>query len=103
MEWNVAQAKQRLSEVLRSAADEPQRIYKRRQLVAAVVSGELFEEFWRWKQQSERQSIGADFAELRAIGREEGGWELPDVSRQDRPNPFAEGLLDATLRHERSK
>lgn len=103
MEWNVAQAKQRLSEVLRSAAEEPQRIYNRRRLVAAVVNGELFEEFWRWKQQSEQRSIGEDFAELRAIGLEEGRWELPDVRREDRPNPFAEGLLGAALRHERSE
>lgn len=101
MEWNVAQAKQRLSEVLRAAAAEPQRIYNRRKLVATVVDGETFEEFWRWKQQDERRtSIGDEFAELRAICAEEGGWELPVPERRDRPNPFAEALEDAALRHE---
>ncbi len=103
MQWNVAQAKQRLSEVLRGAASEPQRIYNRRKLVATVVDGDLFEEFWRWKQRSERQSIGEDFAELRAISETEGGWELPDAPRRDRPNPFAEGLENAALRHERPR
>ncbi len=101
MEWNVAQAKQRLSEVLRSAEKEPQRIYNRQRLVAAVVCGETFEEFLRWKQNRERKSIGEEFAELRAICAEEGGWELPEASRKDRPNPFPEALKDASLRHHR--
>jgi hypothetical protein len=103
MEWNVAQAKQRFSEVLRAAVKEPQRIYNRRRLVAAIVDGETFEEFHRWKEARERKSIGDEFAELRAICGEEGGWELPTPTRQDRPNPFAERLKDASLRHERSQ
>ena len=67
MDWNVAQAKQRLSEVLRSAAEEPQRIYNRRRLVAAVVNADRFEEFERWERRSAQRSIGEDFARLRAI------------------------------------
>lgn len=101
MNWNVAEAKQKLSEVLRAASEEPQRIYNRQKLVATVVDGETFEEFQRWKRRSEQRTIGEEFAELRAIAAEEGGWELPTAAREDRPNPFAEALGDASLRHER--
>lgn len=101
MKWNVAQAKQRLSEVLREAVKEPQRIYNRQRLVAAVVGGETFEEFWQWKQHREQRSIGDQMAELRAICAEEGGWELPTPARENRPNPFAEALEDAPLGHKR--
>lgn len=97
MNWNVAQAKQKLSEVLRAAAEEPQRIYNRQRLVAAVVDGETFEEFHRWQQLREQRSIGERFAELRRICAEEGGWELPSPDREDRPNAFAEALADEPL------
>ncbi len=103
MEWNVAQAKQRLSEVLRLAAGEPQRIFNRQRLVAAVVDAKTFEEFQRWKQSRERRSIGDEFAELRSIAASEGGWELAEPVREDRPNFFAEALSDASLRHKRSR
>lgn len=103
MNWNVAQAKQRLSEVLRAAAEEPQKIFNRRRLVAAVVDGETFEQFRRWQQQAEKRSIGDEFAELRAICAEEGGWELPVTERKDRPNAFVEALEDAVVRHERHR
>ncbi len=97
MNWNVAQAKQRLSEVLRAASEEPQKIYNRRRLVAAVVDGETFEKFSRWAERSARRSIGEEFAELRRICAEEGGWELPSPDREDRPNAFAEALADESL------
>lgn len=103
MNWNVAQAKQRLSEVLRAAAQEPQRIFNRRRLVAAVVDGETFERFERWKERSERRTIADDFAELREICEEEGGWELPTPARVDRAESFSEVLADASLRHQRGE
>ncbi len=101
MNWNVAQAKQGLSKVLREAEREPQRIYNRQRLVAAVVAGEMFEEFLRWKERRERRSIGDLMAELRTICAEEGGWELPTPDRENRPNPFADVLDDASLGHQR--
>jgi len=97
MNWNVAEAKQRLSEVLRAAAAEPQRIYNRRRLVAAVVDGETFEAFSRWAERSAKRSIGEEFADLRRICAEEGGWKLPSPDREDRPNAFAEVLADEPL------
>lgn len=102
MDWNVAQVKQKLSEVLRAAAREPQRIFNRKELVGAVVSRETFEDFLHWQRVGQR-SIGAELAELRTICAEEGDWELATPSRQDRLNPMLEALEDATLRHEHSE
>ena len=48
MSWNIAQAKQRFSEVVRQAAEEPQLIYNRDHLVAAVIDAEDFEAFKQW-------------------------------------------------------
>jgi hypothetical protein len=89
MDWNVAQAKQRLSQVIRAAATEPQRIFRRSRMVAAVVDGDTFEDYLAWKHQRPQRSIGDDLAELRALFLAEG-YELPVVERRDRPNPFAE-------------
>ena len=45
MPWNIAQAKQRFSEVIRQTAEEPQLIYNRGHLVRSVVDAEDFEAF----------------------------------------------------------
>jgi len=95
MNWNVAQAKQRLAELIRAAAAEPQRIFNRSRMVAAVVGAEAFEEFLAWKDQRHDRSIGEDLAELRALCAAEG-YELPVVERRDRPNSFAEHSGDET-------
>lgn len=42
MNWNIAQAKQHFSEVVKQAAEELQLIYNRRQAVTAVVGAEEF-------------------------------------------------------------
>ncbi|MBI4757254.1 MAG: type II toxin-antitoxin system prevent-host-death family antitoxin [Betaproteobacteria bacterium] len=93
MNWSVAEAKQRLSEVVREAAHGPQIITNRERPVAALVSMEdlrLIEEARR----ARSPSLAQRFAELRQILAEEGT-ELPVAPRdeQGRPNPFAD-LLD---------
>ena len=95
MRWNVAQAKQSLSEVLRQANSEPQAIYNRERLVAAVVGGSLLEEFLRWRADHGTRTVGDAFADLRALCAEED-YELPMVERSTRPNPFAELLDEAS-------
>lgn len=47
--WLTGDAKQRFSEVLRQSESEPQEIYRRDQLVAAVISAEQFELFRSWQ------------------------------------------------------
>lgn len=91
MNWNVAQAKQHLSEVIRAAAHEPQLIYKHKQPVVAVIAAEDLAGYRAWKEQNAKpQTLFDAFAELRKIMEEEGldGLEIP--LRQDRPNAFVE-------------
>jgi prevent-host-death family protein len=56
MDWKIAEAKQRFSEVVRAAEDEPQRIYNRNELVAAVVSAAEIKEFLTWRDRHRRGS-----------------------------------------------
>lgn len=98
MNWNVAQAKQRLSEVIREAQSEPQLIYNRDTPVAAVIAAEELAEFQTWKNAqaaTSRKTLGDEFAELRQILIEEGlenGLEIPP--RVDRPNAFLQMLQE---------
>lgn len=97
MNWSIAEAKQRFSEVVRRTAEEPQLIYNRDRLVAVVVQPEAFRGYEAWRKERERRTIGEAFAELRAICAEEGyEFELP--AREDRPNPFAEVLDERSTR-----
>ncbi len=61
------------------------------------MNGETFEEFRRWVERNRQRSIGEEFVRLRQICAEEGGWELPTLEREDRPNAFAEALADEPL------
>ena len=81
--WQVGQAKQRLSEVLRRSGDEPQRIFSRDRFVAAVVSADLFEEFELWREERRRQSLGRRFDEVREVCQDEG-YSLETGERRDR-------------------
>ncbi|MEH2256078.1 type II toxin-antitoxin system prevent-host-death family antitoxin [Nostoc sp.] len=45
MNWRIAEAKQRFSELIHAVTKELQLIYNRNQLVAVVVEAEMFEEF----------------------------------------------------------
>lgn len=102
MNWNVGQAKQHLSEVIREAAHEPQLIYNRNRPVAAVIAAEELAEYRTWKAEhaaQPRRSLADEFAELRRILQEEGRDGLDIPPRKDRPNAFVqmmeeEGLLD---------
>ena len=91
MSWNIAQAKQRFSEVVRQAAEEPQLIYNRDHLVAAVIDAEDFEAFKQWRERTRQRTLADEFAELRQILREEN-YQLEIPPRVDRPNAFVERL-----------
>lgn len=99
MDWNVAQAKQRLSEVIREAAREPQIIYNRNQAVAAVISAEELAEYRALKANNETpRTLAEEFAELRQIMQEEGRDGLDIPPRTTRRNAFvkmieAEGVI----------
>ncbi len=92
MNWNIAQAKQHFSEVVKQAAAEPQLIYNRNQPVAAVICAEEFAAFEDWrKTQARPRTLADELEELRELMQTDGfadGFELPP--RTDRPNAFVE-------------
>ncbi|THF66274.1 type II toxin-antitoxin system Phd/YefM family antitoxin [Pseudothauera nasutitermitis] len=95
MSWNVAQAKQHLSEVLRLAAEEPQVIYNRSRPVAAVIPAQDLEAFQAWKtgQQAPQRTLVEEFAILRALAEGDDD-PIPETDRfaTMRPNAFEEML-----------
>ncbi len=94
MTWKISQAKQNFSQMIRAAAKEPQYIHNRKQPVAAVISSETFALFETWlREQQSRRPLSVAFAELRDLCAEED-YELPEIVRQDRRNPFAEGQAE---------
>jgi len=93
MQWKVSEAKQRFSEVVKSAAGEPQLIFNRDRLVAAVVDGETLRAFEDWQRRCNRASLAERFVNLRAIATEEG-YVMATPERRDRANAFAEIVDD---------
>ena len=91
MDWKIAAAKQNFSELVKAAEEEPQWIYNRDTLVAAVVPAVILKEFLEWRRQKEGRSLAEAFEELRRIcADEELTLEIPP--RQARPNPFPDAL-----------
>ncbi len=82
--WTISTARQHLPALVASAAKEPQAIYRRKRLVAAVLSPEALDEL----KAARKTSVGSAFARLREICREEN-YELASAPRRNRPNPFA--------------
>jgi len=91
MPWNIAQAKQRFSEIVRQAAEGPQLIYNRKRLVAAVIDAEDYRAYREWSDRASRRTLADEFAELRRIMQEED-YELTVPPRSTRPNAFVEAL-----------
>lgn len=87
--WGIAEAKQRFSEVVRAAQEEPQMIYNRDRLVAAVVGGEVLPGFLSWHETRSERSLADAFTELRRLAAEED-FELVVPPRRDRANPFSD-------------
>jgi antitoxin (DNA-binding transcriptional repressor) of toxin-antitoxin stability system len=91
MDWKIAEAKQRFSELVKAAGDEPQWIYNRDKLVAAVVPPENLREFLDWRRRKQTETLGDAFAKLRLLcDEEEYALEIPP--RRERPNPFPDVL-----------
>jgi len=80
--WKLNQAKQRFSEVVRRAAEEPQLIQNRDRVVAAVIGGEDVELFLEWRTSRRGDTLSAALDELQAICLDES-YELPVATRAD--------------------
>ncbi len=85
--WNIAKARQNFSQLLQEAEQEPQSIYNRDQLVAAVVDAATYEAFQKW-QNAQKRSIVKEIQTISTICQEED-YSLESPKRVDRMNPFA--------------
>ncbi len=88
-EWNVGAAKQQFSELLRRSASEPQLIYRRSRLVAAVIAMDES----KLAAGAKRMTIANRFEEARELLREQS-YRLPQTRRGSRRNDFV-STLDA--------
>lgn len=96
MSWRVAEAKQHFSEVIKATADEPQLIYNRNRLVAAVVNADLFKAFEAWRDQQQRSTLADAFSELQQLCQDEA-YTLEIPARQNRENAFIKVLDDVSM------
>lgn len=87
--WGIGEAKQRFSEVVRRSGTEPQKIYNRDRLVAAVVSPDLLDTVQNLRREQSTRSLAEVFSEIREICAEEN-YQLEIGIRKDRKNRFAE-------------
>jgi len=95
MRWQIAEAKQKFSDLVRQAAAEPQLIFNRERLVAAIVDPQTFQAFQAWNDRERRRSLADAFEELRRIAGAEGySWGAP--TRVDRQNAFVDALDDVS-------
>ena len=88
--WKVGEAKQRFSEVIRRSGVEPQKIYSRDRLVAAVVSPGALELLDGLDRYHATRTLGELFAEAREICAEEE-YALDVGERVDRAGWPGEG------------
>jgi hypothetical protein len=91
MKWSVAKARERFSELLRKAAVEPQQIYNRERLVAAVLGPESFREMSESLERTARRTLKESFAEMRKVMAEED-YKLDIPPRKSRKNDFPKVL-----------
>ena len=91
MSWNIAQAKQQFSEMVRRSAIRPQLIYNRKNLVAAVIDADQYRAFKAWSDQAHERTLADEFAELRGIMREED-YQLAASPRSTRQSSLTEML-----------
>ena len=101
MNWSVADAKQRLSELIREAERSPQVIYSRNRPVAAVIAAQELPEYQAWKDsRSVQTSLAEEFDRLRELAAGESD-PLPDAERHQamRPNAFDADLPYGKTNH----
>jgi prevent-host-death family protein len=85
--WTVGEARARLPELFKAAARQPQRVFRRTEPAAVVVSPDEFEKLDALRNESEKETLADAFAALRAL---DAGLEIPQ--RRDRKNSFADDV-----------
>jgi prevent-host-death family protein len=99
MTWNIAQAKQQFSEVVRLSAQEPQVICNRDKPVAVLINADEFEAFQQWRAGQHEPTLAAQFAESR-LALQQAGADLASAARglgrHDRCGPMRRCLARTT-------
>lgn len=85
--WNVGEAKQQFSELLRRSESQPQLIYRRNRLVAAVIAMDET----KVSALAERATIADRFQQARELLQQEKV-RLPLLRRRSRHNDFERTL-----------
>lgn len=88
MKWQIGQAKQEFSRLVRASMGEPQLVYNRERMVAAVVDGEEYEAFRKWKDERSRPLLDAFQTLQRICSEEEYVLEVPQRSDRITPLPW---------------
>jgi antitoxin (DNA-binding transcriptional repressor) of toxin-antitoxin stability system len=96
--WNVGEAKQQFSEVLRRSARQPQLIYRRNRLIAAVVTMDET----KAAALNEPVTLADRFDEIREVFRQEKA-QLRLPRRRARKNDFVSVLDELAGGHKRSE
>lgn len=87
MKWKIAGAKVNFSKLIRMSENEPQLIYNRDRMVAAVVSSEEYEEYRQFKEEKSRETLGAMFSEFSSICSDES-YVFETPGRDNRKSEF---------------
>ena len=90
--WTMAEARKRLPDLVQAASEQPQVLYRRNEIVGAIVGPHELARLALPSQPPSLRSVGAAFAELRRINMEDADddFELVVAPRTSRPNPFAD-------------
>lgn len=96
--WNVGAAKQQFSEVLRRSESEPQLIYRRNRLIAAVIAMDES----KVDASAGRVTIGDRFQEARELLHDQK-YRLPQTGRRSRRNDMVRTLDAVAGRYKRSE
>lgn len=90
--WTMAEARRRLPELVQAASVEPQVLYRRDEIVGAIVGPNELARLAIHAPPASSRSVGAAFADLRRINLEVGDddFELIVAPRTARTDPFAD-------------
>lgn len=85
MKWTIAKAKNKFSELIRNAQKEPQLVYNRDKLIAAIISAEEYNEIQSIKVKEQKKTLLDFFNEFKdACIKEHYTLEIPKrINRKD--------------------
>lgn len=89
MNWKIAEAEHKFSELIRSTIKEPQLIYNSDRLVAVVIEPEVYKEFLSWRERQSQSNMAEELKELQKLCVEDN-YTLFVPSRQNRSEVFTE-------------